>query len=489
MPIQPHTQSDVVNVLELLQDHLIAGDPALLGSLEGSAASQGTSVAAMQSSLTTSVQNAISFVKGEAYQQGEDFHSRHPLAGLAQAHLSGAANTAATPIGDELPCEVVPFGESNPIVWAPVMVNILIEYMKPKAAFQTATDARSFKTIPDRCTIALLGDWGADNDHAKRIAAQVKARNPTLAIHLGDIYYAGSEYETQRFLANWPFGPNPPAGTSYALNGNHEMYSLGIPYFGTLLPAFGQEASYFTLANDNWQLHGMDTAYVPFSINGDVPATKPGVLQRVLGAIGSVFTGHENFELTPDARLQTQWKWLQDKITAAPAKKNILLSHNQPVSAYLPEFEAGAFLCDQFRQLRQTIPAGENAVLAWFFGHEHKCTIYRDDKTDFRARLIGNGAIPHSRQTQVGAAEDETGAGCTPPYAMNDGIIANDILDIPGLALAISGFALLTLDGPNATVDYINEDGSLFLRENLTGTPNQVLQWGKGYGPVASAAQ
>lgn len=64
---------------------------------------------------------------------------------------------------------------------------------------------------------------------------------------------------------------------------------------------------------------------------------------------------------------------------------------------------------------------------------------------------------------------------------MNDRIVAKDAFGIGSLALAISGFAFLTLDGPDAFVDYINEDGSLYLREKLSGTPNEVLEWGEGY--------
>ena len=223
------------------------------------------------------------------------------------------------------------------------MINILLQHLLPKADFQVATDDKSYIKIPDKCSIALLGDWGADNDHALNIAKQVRARKPDIAIHLGDIYYAGTQYETERFLANWPLsGP----GTSYALNGNHEMYSLGIPYFRTLLPAFGQEASYFTLYNENWQLHGIDTAYVPFSIDGSVPAEPiPNFWQRILGSINAAvpFLGHENFDRKPDARLQTQWDWLQSKIIEQPTKKNIFLSHNQPVFRVLARISGRCF--------------------------------------------------------------------------------------------------------------------------------------------------
>ena len=486
MPFQPLAKDDVQQVLTLLKVRLADRDPDVMAALAASPASGGAPNADQaHAGLSADVDSAISFVGAEDYQVGESFHSPNPLAGLVQAHLNAAANAIAQDdAGDALPAVVNLYGQGNAIVWAPVMVNILVEYLKPKADFVTATDARSYIRIPDKCTIALLGDWGADNDHALRIAQQVKAVAPDYAVHLGDIYYAGNEYECERFLANWPLGNKK---NSFALNGNHEMYSRGIPYFNTVLPAFGQEASYFTLYNSNWQMHGLDTAYVPFSIDGSVPdLDSPSFWSRVLGGLHHLIPllGHETFDLKADARLQHQWDWLVAKITANPNSRNIFVSHNQPVSAYLPEFQAGAFLHDQSRRLREAVPNGSNAIHTWFFGHEHKCTIYSDAQTDFRARLIGNGAIPHNRQALVAAAKDETNTSCTPVFTMNDRTVKHDMFGLANLDLATSGFALLTLNGPDASVKYINEDGSLFLEERLTGNPNEVLNWGAGYGPL-----
>ena len=261
------------------------------------------------------------------------------------------------------------------------------------------------------------------------------------------------------------------------------MYSRGIPYFGTVLRNFDQEASYFTLHNTHWQLHGLDTAYVPFSLDGQVDLnTKPKWWERALDGVSSVipFVDHATFDRKPDERLKSQWEWLKDKLPT-PGKKNIFLSHNQPVSAYLPEFEAGSFLHDQFRKLVSELGGHANMVHAWFFGHEHKCTIYDDQKTDFRARLIGNGSIPHSKQALVEAAKDDTKTSCTPVFTMNDRILEKDALGLNTLALAISSFAISTLDGSDAFVDYINEDNTLFLREKLSGLPNEVEQLGSGY--------
>lgn len=203
------------------------------------------------------------------------------------------------------------------------------------------------------------------------------------------------------------------------------MYSLGRYYFTTVLEGLGQEASYFTIANQWWQLHGFDTAYVPFSISG----------------------GNE------DASLKPQWNWLVDLMKSNPQKKNIFLTHNQPVSAHLPEFEACYPLNQEYRKLLMEAQPGR--IFAWFFGHEHRCTIYDDSMTDFKARLIGNGSIPHHPQKEFAPDEDETKSNCTPFVEVNK-------KSLDGGPLAISTFALLSFNGPRCSVEYINEDGSTF---------------------------
>ena len=93
------------------------------------------------------------------------------------------------------------------------------------------------------------------------------------------------------------------------------------------------------------------------------------------------------------------------------------------------------------------------APFAWFFGHEHKCTIYDDRVTGFKARLIGNGCIPHLAPPADYVPPD----GCVPFTEMN----LRQTVD----GDAVSGFALLTIDGPRLSTSYINQDGSIFHEE------------------------
>ena len=52
---------------------------------------------------------------------------------------------------------------------------------------------------------------------------------------------------------------------------------------------------------------------------------------------------------------------------------------------------------------------GADAIFGWFFGHEHRCTVYQDKETPYNARLIGSGCIPHDIQSEV-----TCDSGCTP---------------------------------------------------------------------------
>jgi Calcineurin-like phosphoesterase len=375
----------------------------------------------------TALQNSINYAKSEPAPQGHTFHSRDPLTGLTQSHLAKNNPPADDNPQDNVLPQLQAYGQGNPLVWIPAGIDAILEHFKPKAKFKIATD-KSRTTLPDTCKIALLADWGADNIHAKRLGQLAISRGADIVIHLGDIYYSGSQSECETFLRNWPLrdaSRNPAAGRSFALNGNHEMYSLGRYYFTTVLDGFGQEASYFMLSNNWWQIHGLDTAYLPFSISGG----------------------------TKDSNLKPQWDWLVSNINSNPGKKNILLTHNQPLSAHLKEFEDAGPLREEFYQLLEATRT--NAVFAWFFGHEHRCTIYDDTKTLFKARLIGNGSIPHLPQEEVAAQKDDTQTACTPFVAANKGTIDSG-------PIAISTFALLSFNKDKCSVEYINEDGSSF---------------------------
>jgi hypothetical protein len=348
----------------------------------------------------------------------------------ARVSLSTGGGAAAAPAFAEAPFEQ--FGPLDP-GWIECVIDgfkTLIEGDAPFVQHKALTDF--LYPMPDQITIALVSDWGADNEPAQNVAAQIKAASPDIVIHLGDIYYAGQQNETKTALKNWPL-PVPGTGatspsTSFALNGNHEMYSGGKAYFNTFLKAFGQKASYFGLRNTNWQILAFDSAYVEQRLlaPGD-PAEKSGV--------GS------------------QWTWLVDKMQTSPTA-TILLSHHQPVSAFAIENGDAENLRDDFQNF---IAAAGRQIYGWFFGHEHRCTIYEDSPAQplpYAARLIGHGCIPHSPPPE----DQQPDPGCFSFSNMNFRTKPNGD--------AVSGFALLKFNGAVIDIQYIDEDGALFWEES-----------------------
>lgn len=123
--------------------------------------------------------------------------------------------------------------------------------------------------------IALVGDWGTGqftDGEALSIMTQIMGHSPDYLIHLGDVYYAGttgdflpSNEEMNNFLNDWPNSSQLPAGNSFMLNSNHEMYSGAKGYFNVGLAdqRFSQQqgTSYFALQYAGWTILGLDSAY------------------------------------------------------------------------------------------------------------------------------------------------------------------------------------------------------------------------------------
>ena len=229
------------------------------------------------------------------------------------------------------------------------------------------------------------------------------------------------------FLRNWPLQIDPtrpgsgiPPGSSFALNGNHEMYSGGEAFFNVVLPAFGQKQPFFCLEGEHWRLIGLDTAYL-------------------------------NGRLKPDAQddpMQQQWQWLINLLVNGSKRANIVLTHHQPVSAHTQEFRDSEALRGDICELLATAGVKHDAIFGWFFGHEHRFTIYRDDETLFNARLIGSGCIPHQIQS-----ETKADPSCT-PFAF----VSNRGED--GSETAISQYAELQFLGEQLRVVYMDEKGT-----------------------------
>ncbi len=224
--------------------------------------------------------------------------------------------------------------------------------------------------------IGLAGDWGTGTDVAQQVAESMVSTNPELTIHLGDVYYVGMESEVRQNClgantgvyqgVSWKWGTKG----SFALNGNHEMYSGGNGYFEDFLPNLGipssqdkkQLASYFCLETPAWRVLAIDTGYNSDTLLGDCKLEQ-GLLD-----------------------------WLRDVINPVAARKpTVLLSHHQWFSG----FGNG----DYDKPADQIAPFLQNQDIVWLWGHEHRLAIYYKYKSPSNyltayGRCIGHGGMP-----------------------------------------------------------------------------------------------
>jgi predicted phosphodiesterase len=314
---------------------------------------------------------------------------------LQAFHRKGKSGPAAADIFAQ-------FGTLDPR-WVEVVIEVAKVKFKGKHAFiahQSTTDFRF--PMPEKATVAVVGDWGGGNQAAQQVAKQIRDIDPDHVIHLGDTYYAGTPDEVRdRFLKYWPGVKD--AGKSFALNSNHEMYSGGYGYFDVTLPKFKQKASYFSLANDNWQFIGLDTGYDEHQLH------------------------------------DPQLDWLRAQIDEYPGRKTVLLSHHQLFSAY--EKTDTSMLANKIKPVL-------DRIYGWIWGHEHLCVVYKP-VSGLRAVCLGNGCFPYSLP-----------AGQPPQVSWIDRHTSADP-DYDGGHT----FALLSIDGASIQIDFIDESGKRLHQE------------------------
>ncbi len=198
-------------------------------------------------------------------------------------------------------------------------------------------------SISNTARIVLLSDWGTGVPRAQDVAESarrfveegVQQGRDVHVVHLGDTYYAGYKFEyEERFLQYWPVNKDEADRIpSYAIPGNHDMYSGGHDYYDFLLadPRFRRQkqCSFFGLENAYWQILALDTAYTEGTLH--------------------------------DPQLQ----WILQKRTGAPYKAGILFSHHQPFS---PFRESYGQLLEQLKPVTE-----QKLITGWWWGHEHRC--------------------------------------------------------------------------------------------------------------------
>ncbi|HUY12778.1 MAG TPA: metallophosphoesterase [Terriglobia bacterium] len=288
--------------------------------------------------------------------------------------------------------------------------------------------------LPSQATVAVVGDWGTGQDGAKLVLKQIANKNPDVVIHLGDIYYAGTQFEvTHYFLQPWQQILNlaqSPIPT-FTLAGNHDMYSGGVPYY-KLIQQLGQPASYFCLRNDYWQFVAMDTGYHDHNPGG--------------GGEGATYL--QDTEVT----------WLADKVNNAGARRTILLSHHQLFTAF-DSIDGNEVNLRLYPQVASLLPQ----VALWLWGHEHNFVVYGSYKNLARSCCLGHGAFP------VGV--DELPAQPKfPDVSLLKQADGSDIrLGTTG-GLYNHGYAIIELDAASGKISYYqdsDEDTPIF-QQSLT---------------------
>jgi Calcineurin-like phosphoesterase len=276
--------------------------------------------------------------------------------------------------------------------------------------------------------VILVGDWGTGLPGAVAVADQIRKRleqgrgREQHLIHLGDVYYSGwrEEYET-RFLRHWPVDREDRHVLCWSLNGNHDMYSGGHGYFGYLLhdPRFRGHwrgghpqltpSSHFSLENGDWQILGLDSAYADHDLAG------------------------------------SQEQWVAGKLGGAP--KTMLLTHHQPFSGY------EAVTQKMTKKVQSAVAAGK--LDAWFWGHEHRCTVYGEDPVSWLrfGSCVGNGGVPQLLPDLPLPEGERDVEGYAPLSWAYDGAESVD-----GNKWLRFGFAVLDFAGPEINVEYVDED-------------------------------
>lgn len=299
--------------------------------------------------------------------------------------------------------------------------------------------------VSDDARVVIVGDWGSGLAPARDVSALMAEEidnaltqgRQAHVIHLGDVYYSGLPDEvTAHVLAPgmWPVSNEQThAGvTSWALNGNHDMYGGGYGLFQTLLgdqrfsnqrSPDGRGTSFFHIQSPSWDLVGLDTSWDCNVLSG-----------------GQV------------AALQDPQAEFLARVSDKSERNLMLLSHHPLVSAYDTRPGLGQVL----REKLAPMLAAER-ISAWIWGHEHRCMGFRASAGVSFPRCVGNGGVPVLMDLD---AEDPVPA----PGIWEE----RGFFDYRGGRWARFGFSVFDFAGPQIDVRYRDDRGVTTRVEKIT---------------------
>jgi hypothetical protein len=323
------------------------------------------------------------------------FMSRSPNRNIGYS-ARAAANAIRKPVPGLL-YKMKDFLTNNWIAWAIHDWHIKKRFDYPTQANASIHRLRSHRGEGRPISLLVAADWATATPQAGFVGDCMQRLSPDYTIHLGDTYYSGTAPE---LADNFGDGVSDPTGIwprgaigSFALAGNHEMYSSGTDYLAMIRNGLrhfgersspgqglagqgwtGQELPFFCLLSGHWSIIGLDTGY--------------NCLQTAW--YKRIFNLHPNdLQLTlPDLLM----KWLRaNPEVLDPGRGIVLLSHHQYASAFNDESE----FTNPAKQLKELL--GDREVV-WIWGHEHRWAVYGQyrlspDHIVCCGRCIGNGSM------------------------------------------------------------------------------------------------
>ena len=306
------SKKDVQDYVGKVRDTL--GDPRLQDVIERAAAQVPGDEAPRDKIAALLSPDIGATVSSGGAPAGVPYLSRAPLVSMVQSHVEEALGDAGVPdpgepsslwsrlvhtVERDLRMAPGSFTPSDPDWYVFIAKGVLERLAQGNAPFNAAP--AEYDGVAEDARLVVVGDWGTGLPRARDVAALMQERIAEAAaggrqvhvLHLGDVYYSGLETEDQRrFLDLWPVTQEQAdAGvTSWSLNGNHDMYSGGFGYFGTLLgdPRFshqrspdGKPTSFFRLRSPSWDFIGIDTSW-------DTDVTSAGQVGVLTGSAGQI---------------------------------------------------------------------------------------------------------------------------------------------------------------------------------------------------------
>lgn len=288
-------------------------------------------------------------------------------------------------------------------------------------------------------SVALFGDWGTGAyqdgtlpaSPSQMIMQQIQKAAPDISIHLGDVYYSGTQglvtkwgEEYRNLVDCWSYVA--PSG-NFTLNSNHEMYDGGNGLFKVALntsvtPIFSDQAgsTFFTISFGNWLIIGLDSAYNATSM-------------YMVGAI------------TDEYQLSVL------KQAGGSGKKIMILTHHNPIT------EAGS-------ALNGTLWSDVTDALGkqpdyWYWGHIHNGIVYSSAAaggacSGTACRCLGNAAIPIGNATWFNETTNKNVEFYTNKL-LNESYPGNNPLRVQ------NGYAILTFTEDAVTEQWYYQDGTV----------------------------